>query len=106
MQTLRAAGFFLDAGQVAVHKVPAASAMVKSQAASALSAIFKPSGHTCVVRGCCSWQAVRSVFNIAIGADSADLQRTARSALLQMLNTIVKRVTQAAAVSPCLSISI
>jgi hypothetical protein len=41
------------------------------------------------------------VFNIAIGADSADLQRTARSALLQMLNTIVKRVTQAAAVSLC-----
>jgi hypothetical protein len=38
-------------------------------------------------------QAVRTVFNIAIGADSADLQRTARSALLQMLNTIVKRVS-------------
>lgn len=44
------------------------------------------------------WQAVRTVFNIAIGADSADLQRTARSALLQMLNTIMKRVTMAAAV--------
>ncbi len=40
------------------------------------------------------------MFNIAIGADSADLQRTARSALLQMLNTIVKRVTQAAVVGP------
>lgn len=38
-------------------------------------------------------QAVRTVFNIAIGADSADIQRTARSALLQMLNTIVKRIT-------------
>lgn len=38
-------------------------------------------------------QAVRTVFNIAIGSDSADLQRTARSALLQMLNTIVKRVS-------------
>ena len=44
-------------------------------------------------------QAVRSVFNIAIGADSADLQRTARSALLQMLNTVVKRITMATVVS-------
>ncbi|KAK9904753.1 hypothetical protein WJX75_001787 [Coccomyxa subellipsoidea] len=52
-----------------------------------------------VLHGDCLMQAVRSVFNIAIGADSADLQRTARSALLQMLNTIVKRVTQAAAIS-------
>ena len=43
-------------------------------------------------------QAVRTVFNIAIGADSADLQRTARSALLQMLNTIVKRITMATVV--------
>ena len=43
-------------------------------------------------------QAVRTVFNIAIGADSADLQRTARSALLQMLNTVVKRITMATVV--------
>ena len=43
-------------------------------------------------------QAVRAVFNIAIGADSADLQRTARSALLQMLNTVVKRITMATVV--------
>ena len=43
-------------------------------------------------------QAVRSVFNIAIGADSADLQRTARSALLQMLNTVVKRIAMATVV--------
>ena len=41
-------------------------------------------------------QAVRTVFNIAIGADSGDLQRTARSALLQMLNTVVKRIAQQA----------
>ena len=45
------------------------------------------------------------MFNIAIGADSADLQRTARSALLQMLNTIVKRVTQAAVVGPSESLA-
>ncbi len=38
------------------------------------------------------------MFNIAIGADSADLQRTARSALLQMLNTVVKRITMATVV--------
>ena len=44
-------------------------------------------------------QAVRAVFNIEIGADSADLQRTARSALLQMLNTVVKRITMATVVS-------
>ena len=50
-------------------------------------------------------QAVRTVFNIAIGADSADLQRTARSALLQMLNTVVKRITMATVVraASCLS---
>ncbi|BDA49435.1 probable Brefeldin A-inhibited guanine nucleotide-exchange protein [Coccomyxa sp. Obi] len=58
-----------------------------------------------VLHGDCLMQAVRSVFNIAIGADSADLQRTARSALLQMLNTIVKRVTQAAAISREASLS-
>ena len=34
------------------------------------------------------------MFNIAIGADAPDIQRTARSALLQMLNTIVKRIAQ------------
>ena len=38
-------------------------------------------------------QAVRTVFNIAIGATSADIQRTARNALLQMVNTVVKRVS-------------
>ena len=56
---------------------------------------------------CHIWaQAVRTVFNIAIGADSADLQRTARSALLQMLNTVVKRIAMATVVcaiafTPC-----
>ena len=38
-------------------------------------------------------QAVRTSFNIAIGAEGPDTQRTARSALLQMLNTTFKRVT-------------
>lgn len=40
-------------------------------------------------------QAVRTVFNVAIGSDSPDVQRTARNALLQMLNTVIKRVMQA-----------
>ena len=45
---------------------------------------------------CPTWspQAVRTVFNMAISSDSPDIQRTARNALLQMLNTIVKNVTQ------------
>ena len=38
-------------------------------------------------------RSVRTSFNIAIGADGPDTQRTARSALLQMLNTTFKRVT-------------
>ena len=46
-----------------------------------------------VVHGDSLMQAVRTVFNVAIGSESAEIQRTARSALLQMLNTIVKRVT-------------
>ena len=46
-----------------------------------------------VVHGDSLLQAVRTVFNVAIGSDSADIQQTARSALLQMLNTVVKRVT-------------
>ena len=41
----------------------------------------------------CYLVQVRTVFNIAIGSDSQDIQRTARNALLQMLNTILKRVT-------------
>jgi hypothetical protein len=39
-------------------------------------------------------QAVRAVFNTALGAESADIQNTARSALLQMVNTVLKRVGQ------------
>lgn len=42
---------------------------------------------------CLETQAIRSVFNVAIGADSGDIQRTARNALLQMLNTVLKHVT-------------
>ena len=44
--------------------------------------------------------SVRTSFNIAIGADGADTQRTARSALLQMLNTTFKRVTLLPMVGP------
>lgn len=38
-------------------------------------------------------QAIRTVFNVAVGADSGDMQKTARNALLQMLNTVLKHVT-------------
>ncbi len=36
-----------------------------------------------MAHGDCLMQAVRTVFNIAIGSDSLDIQNTARSALLQ-----------------------
>lgn len=36
---------------------------------------------------------VKSVFHLAVSCDNMDLRRTACNALLQMLNTIVKRVT-------------
>ncbi|KAL4515001.1 hypothetical protein Ndes2526B_g03682 [Nannochloris sp. 'desiccata'] len=39
-------------------------------------------------------QAARTVFNIAVGGAAEDIKSTAKSALLQMLNTIVKRVSQ------------
>ena len=39
-------------------------------------------------------QAVRTVFNVAINSDSELIKRTAINALLQMLNTVLKRVTQ------------
>jgi brefeldin A-inhibited guanine nucleotide-exchange protein len=54
-----------------------------------------------VVHGDSLMQAVRTVFNVAIGSESVEIQRTARSALLQMLNTIVKRVTSYSLVSLC-----
>lgn len=44
-------------------------------------------------------QAVRTVFNIAVGGAAEDIKSTAKSALLQMLNTIVKRVSQQIMVS-------
>ena len=53
-----------------------------------------------VVHGDSLMQAVRTVFNVAIGSESVEIQRTARSALLQMLNTIVKRVTSYSLVRP------
>lgn len=36
-----------------------------------------------MAHGDCLMQAVRTVFNIAIGSESPDIQNTARSALLQ-----------------------
>ena len=35
---------------------------------------------------------VRTVFNLAVSCDESNLKRTACNALLQMLNTVVKRV--------------
>ena len=49
--------------------------------------------------GDCLMVAVRTVFNVAIGGVNADIQNTARSALLQMVNTILKRVAQQIIVS-------
>lgn len=56
-----------------------------------------------IVHGDSLMQAVRCVFNIALGSSSADIQRTSRSALLQMLNTVVKRVTSYSLVSVLVS---
>jgi hypothetical protein len=44
-------------------------------------------------RHCSVKQAIRTVFNVAVGADAGDMQRTARNALLQILNTVLKHVT-------------
>lgn len=38
------------------------------------------------------WKKVRTVFNLAVSSDDNNLKRTACNALLQMLNTVVKRV--------------
>ena len=57
-----------------------------------------------VAHGDCLMQAVRTAFNIAIGSDVPDTQRTARGALLQMLNTTLKRVTLYPLVSPSLPV--
>lgn len=47
-----------------------------------------------IAHGECLLSAVRAVFNLALGADNPINKRTASNALLQMLNTICKRVTQ------------
>eukprot|EP00879_Flechtneria_rotunda_P005150 GHRR01005432.1.p1 GENE.GHRR01005432.1~~GHRR01005432.1.p1 ORF type:complete len:1373 (+),score=543.66 GHRR01005432.1:373-4491(+) len=44
--------------------------------------------------GECLLAAVRAVFNLALGSENPINKRTACNALLQMLNTICKRVTQ------------
>ena len=52
--------------------------------------------HVCsILRNVIMWdvQTIRTAFNIAIGSESAEIQRTAKNSLLQMLNTIVRRVT-------------
>lgn len=46
-----------------------------------------------VAHGDCLLAAVRMVFNLALGAGEEVIKRTASNALLQMLNTIAKRVT-------------
>ncbi|GFR41198.1 hypothetical protein Agub_g1868, partial [Astrephomene gubernaculifera] len=46
-----------------------------------------------VAHGDCLLAAVRMVFNLALGAEDDVIKRTASNALLQMLNTITKRVT-------------
>eukprot|EP00198_Chlamydomonas_reinhardtii_P013970 XP_001703307.1 SEC7/BIG-like ARF-GEF [Chlamydomonas reinhardtii] len=46
-----------------------------------------------VAHGDCLLAAVRMVFNLALGAEDDVIKRTASNALLQMLNTIAKRVT-------------
>jgi brefeldin A-inhibited guanine nucleotide-exchange protein len=47
-----------------------------------------------MAHGECLLAAVRAVFNLALSSEDADNKRTACNALLQMLNTIAKRVTQ------------
>jgi brefeldin A-inhibited guanine nucleotide-exchange protein len=44
--------------------------------------------------GDCLMQAVRCVFNVAVSGATPDARATARSALLQMLNTVLRRVAQ------------
>ncbi|KAG1671977.1 hypothetical protein FOA52_013349 [Chlamydomonas sp. UWO 241] len=46
-----------------------------------------------VAHGDCLMAAVRTVFNLALGADAEIIKRTAGGALLQILNTVVKRIT-------------
>jgi brefeldin A-inhibited guanine nucleotide-exchange protein len=47
-----------------------------------------------VAHGECLLAAVRAVFNLALSSEDPTNKRTACNALLQMLNTIAKRVTQ------------
>lgn len=47
-----------------------------------------------IAHGECLLAAVRAVFNLALGSENPINKRTACNALLQMLNTICKRVTQ------------
>ncbi|CAD7697716.1 unnamed protein product [Ostreobium quekettii] len=46
-----------------------------------------------VAHGQCLLLVVRTVFNLAVGVEDANLKRTSCNALLQMLNTTVKRIT-------------
>lgn len=46
-----------------------------------------------VAHGDSLMSAVRTVFNLALGSEDENIKRTACNALLQMLNTVAKRVT-------------
>ncbi|CAD7699205.1 unnamed protein product [Ostreobium quekettii] len=46
-----------------------------------------------LAHGKCLLLTVRTVFNLAVGVEDGNLKRTASNALLQMLNTTVKRIT-------------
>lgn len=52
-----------------------------------------------LAHGDCLMMAVRAVFNVAVSGSTEQLKSTARSALLQMMNTIVKRVAHQIIVS-------
>lgn len=46
-----------------------------------------------IAHGDCLLAAIRTVFNLALGSEDQNIKRTACNALLQMLNTVMKRVT-------------
>ena len=52
-----------------------------------------------LAHGDCLMASVRAVFNVALSGSTEQLKATARSALLQMVNTIVKRVAHQIIVS-------
>jgi hypothetical protein len=69
------------------------TAYVKRVVVACSSTVFLRAEHF-IAHGECLLSAVRAVFNLALGAENPVNKRTASNALLQMLNTICKRVTQ------------